>query len=106
MKFVNSKISGVSGGPLATAVSVAAEGQCAALPAPVNGRISYSSGSEIGPFSTGTTATVICDPNHILLGISSAVCNNGVFAPLLIANCIPKPTDVESTYVFLFFLMK
>ncbi|VDK73431.1 unnamed protein product [Litomosoides sigmodontis] len=95
-KCVGKGRSRILGGPTASTMSVASKGQCAALPAPINGRISYSSGLEIGPFPTGTTATVTCNRNHILLGISSAVCYNGVFTPLLIANCIPEPANVES----------
>ncbi|KAL3997803.1 Sushi domain (SCR repeat) family protein [Acanthocheilonema viteae] len=84
------------GVPLSSRISVSEVGQCPTLPAPLNGRISYSSGSEIGPFPTGTTATVICNPNYVLLGLSAAICTNGVFTPLLLAHCVPGPGNVES----------
>ncbi|CAG9530079.1 unnamed protein product [Cercopithifilaria johnstoni] len=84
------------GVPLASTISVAKIGQCPALPTPINGRISYSNGSEVGLFPTGTTATVICNPNYVPLGLSSAVCINGVFTPLLLVQCVPEPGNVES----------
>uniref|UniRef100_A0A183D0F1 Sushi domain-containing protein n=1 Tax=Gongylonema pulchrum TaxID=637853 RepID=A0A183D0F1_9BILA len=63
---------------------------CAPLPAPINGQISYSNGLEIGPFPSGTTATVVCNENFVANGLTSATCINGAFSPIILSQCIPE----------------
>uniref|UniRef100_A0A1I7VSH6 Sushi, von Willebrand factor type A, EGF and pentraxin domain-containing protein 1 n=1 Tax=Loa loa TaxID=7209 RepID=A0A1I7VSH6_LOALO len=89
---IGSKLYGV---PLDGSISETRAGHCPALVSPVNGWISYSNGAEKGSFPTGTTAIVTCNPNYILLGLSTAVCTNGVFSPLLLAHCVPGPENVD-----------
>uniref|UniRef100_A0A915PX47 Sushi domain-containing protein n=1 Tax=Setaria digitata TaxID=48799 RepID=A0A915PX47_9BILA len=82
----------VFGVPLGTTIN-APEAPCAALTSPINGQISYSNGSEGGLIPSGTIATVVCNPNYTPIGLSTALCYNGVFSPLLLAQCVPKNVE-------------
>lgn len=58
--------SGINGIPGAT---------CVAFPPVVNGQLIYSMGGTIGPFQSGTTATLTCNIGFTVnTGIASASC--------------------------------
>uniref|UniRef100_A0A0K0FR40 Sushi, von Willebrand factor type A, EGF and pentraxin domain-containing protein 1-like n=1 Tax=Strongyloides venezuelensis TaxID=75913 RepID=A0A0K0FR40_STRVS len=62
---------------------------------PLNGRISYSSGTTFGPFPAGTVATLICNTGYTPLTAYTSTCTNGVFTPqTIVPTCI---TDTTST---------
>uniref|UniRef100_A0AAF5Q335 Sushi domain-containing protein n=2 Tax=Wuchereria bancrofti TaxID=6293 RepID=A0AAF5Q335_WUCBA len=84
------------GVPIESSISVTETKYCPPLVSPINGQIFYSNNSKMGTFPSGTVATVICNSNYIPLGLSTAVCTNGVFSPLLLANCVPEPKNVEN----------
>uniref|UniRef100_A0AC34FF47 Sushi domain-containing protein n=1 Tax=Panagrolaimus sp. ES5 TaxID=591445 RepID=A0AC34FF47_9BILA len=54
---------------------------------PLNGQLSYSTGSIIGPWPAGATATLFCNAGYILNGAPTSVCQNGIFNPVGI--CVP-----------------
>uniref|UniRef100_A0A9J2PD48 Sushi domain-containing protein n=1 Tax=Ascaris lumbricoides TaxID=6252 RepID=A0A9J2PD48_ASCLU len=62
--------------------------QCSfGLPAPLNGRLTYSSGSMFGPFSSGTVVSVSCESGFTPSGSTIATCVNSQWSPSTIARC-------------------
>ncbi|VDN07763.1 unnamed protein product [Thelazia callipaeda] len=61
---------------------------CAPLVPPVNGQISYSNGLELGPFPSGTIATVFCNPDYTTVGTTTAACTDGTFIPPVLTQCL------------------
>ncbi|KHN77215.1 Sushi, von Willebrand factor type A, EGF and pentraxin domain-containing protein 1 [Toxocara canis] len=67
------------------------------LPTPPNGRLTYSTGSTVGPFSSGTNVTVSCDLGFTPSGTTTANCSNGQWSPSAVAHCIKADsTAVEA----------
>uniref|UniRef100_A0AC35GPS3 Sushi domain-containing protein n=1 Tax=Panagrolaimus sp. PS1159 TaxID=55785 RepID=A0AC35GPS3_9BILA len=62
--------------------------QCLGGPlTPLNGQLSYSTGSIIGPWPAGATAMLTCNAGFMPRGITQSICQNGVFNAL--GECIP-----------------
>ncbi|KAI6182831.1 Sushi domain protein [Aphelenchoides bicaudatus] len=62
---------------------------CPALPVATNGQITYSMGGIIGPFPSGSTATLFCNPGFsINSGVASASCQNGIWTPPTLGQCV------------------
>uniref|UniRef100_A0A914PXT0 Sushi domain-containing protein n=1 Tax=Panagrolaimus davidi TaxID=227884 RepID=A0A914PXT0_9BILA len=62
--------------------------QCLGGPlTPLNGQLSYSTGSIIGPWPAGAIATLFCNAGYVLNGAATSVCQNGIFNPVGI--CVP-----------------
>uniref|UniRef100_A0A915AFV3 Sushi domain-containing protein n=2 Tax=Parascaris univalens TaxID=6257 RepID=A0A915AFV3_PARUN len=57
-------------------------------PAPLNGKLTYSSGSMFGPFSSGTVVSVSCESGFTLSGPRNATCINSQWSPSTIARCV------------------
>lgn len=57
---------------------------------PENGYISYSTGSNNGPFPPGTVAKINCDDDFKLVGTTSSTCLNGIWSPLILGKCVAK----------------
>ncbi|KAL3112894.1 hypothetical protein niasHT_015600 [Heterodera trifolii] len=56
---------------------------------PLNGFIQFSSGSLVGPYPIGTSATLICNPGFLPSGQASAICQaGGQFLPSILGPCI------------------
>ncbi|KAL3101928.1 hypothetical protein niasHS_003337 [Heterodera schachtii] len=56
---------------------------------PLNGFVQFSSGSLIGSYPIGTTATLICNPGFVPSGQASAICQvGGQFLPSILGPCI------------------
>ncbi|VDM40454.1 unnamed protein product [Toxocara canis] len=74
-------------------------GQCLfALPSVSNGNIQYSSGSSIGPFNSGTSASLTCNSGSTLMGPMTSFCSYGVWQPSSLGPCSSTNgvTDVGS----------
>ncbi|VDK48533.1 unnamed protein product [Anisakis simplex] len=54
---------------------------------PFNGRVIYSNDRLTGPYPSGTTVTVRCNPGFTASGTTTATCLDGQFTPSLIAQC-------------------
>ncbi|WKX92133.1 hypothetical protein Q1695_010284 [Nippostrongylus brasiliensis] len=59
---------------------------CPALPTPWSGTLSYSTGSTMGPFSSGTSVTLTCTSGFVT-GSSYATCSNGQWSPSTLGTC-------------------
>ncbi|VDL77146.1 unnamed protein product [Nippostrongylus brasiliensis] len=59
---------------------------CPALPTPWSGTLSYSTGSTMGPFSSGTSVTLTCT-SGLVTGSSYATCSNGQWSPSTLGTC-------------------
>ncbi|KAK5977780.1 hypothetical protein GCK32_018466, partial [Trichostrongylus colubriformis] len=59
---------------------------CPAMPTPFGGTVSYSMGGTMGPFRSGTTATLQCTTGFPT-GSSSALCSNGQWNPPTLGTC-------------------
>ncbi|CAI4226683.1 unnamed protein product [Auanema sp. JU1783] len=62
-------------------------GQCSTLPTIMGAIITYSTLSTIGPFTSGTTATVSCTNGQMVNGVSTSVCQNGFWVPSVMGTC-------------------
>uniref|UniRef100_A0A914QV69 Sushi domain-containing protein n=1 Tax=Panagrolaimus davidi TaxID=227884 RepID=A0A914QV69_9BILA len=58
---------------------------------PIEGELKFSTMSTTGPWSTGTTAELICKLPYISQGEIKSICSNGIFSPL--GNCILPPAN-------------
>uniref|UniRef100_A0A1I7RY11 Sushi, von Willebrand factor type A, EGF and pentraxin domain-containing protein 1 n=1 Tax=Bursaphelenchus xylophilus TaxID=6326 RepID=A0A1I7RY11_BURXY len=67
------------------------------LVAPINGRITYSQGSSVGPFPSGTSATLSCDIGYTPYGQTTSYCQNGVFSPSSLGACLSSQTGSTSS---------
>lgn len=66
---------------------------CGRLGEPLGGTLVYSA-IGLGPYPTGTSATVLCNIGTTLSGSASSLCTNGVWNPLpgtCIATLLRKP---------------
>ncbi|ETN83887.1 hypothetical protein NECAME_01680, partial [Necator americanus] len=59
---------------------------CTALFPPIGGSITYSTGSIMGPFNSGTVATLQCT-SGFPQGASSSTCTNGQWSPPTLGTC-------------------
>ncbi|KAK6730255.1 hypothetical protein RB195_006988 [Necator americanus] len=59
---------------------------CTALFPPIGGSITYSTGSIMGPFNSGTVATLQCT-SGFPQGASSSSCTNGQWSPPTLGTC-------------------
>uniref|UniRef100_A0A915ADZ0 Sushi domain-containing protein n=1 Tax=Parascaris univalens TaxID=6257 RepID=A0A915ADZ0_PARUN len=63
-------------------------GQCLfALPSVSNGNIQYSGGNSVGPFHSGTSASLICNFGFTPTGSTTSFCSNGVWQPSNLGSC-------------------
>uniref|UniRef100_A0A0N5B709 Sushi domain-containing protein n=1 Tax=Strongyloides papillosus TaxID=174720 RepID=A0A0N5B709_STREA len=67
---------------------------------PLNGRISYSSGTTFGPFPAGTIATLFCNNGYTPLTPFTATCTNGVFTPqTTVPTCVSDTTSPNTEQI-------
>lgn len=76
-------------GPCESRTGGSGQSCAAGIGTPLNGRIVYSNGALLGPFPSGTAATLLCNAGFVPSGQSGAVCQNGVFLPSILGSCIP-----------------
>ncbi|KAH7726912.1 Protein F36H2.3 e [Aphelenchoides avenae] len=50
---------------------------CLGMGVPLNGQLSYTQGGTLGPYPSGTSVTVMCNPGFTVSGTPTAVCTNG-----------------------------
>ncbi|KAI6225735.1 Sushi SCR CCP domain containing protein, protein [Aphelenchoides besseyi] len=55
---------------------------------PLNGRLTYSTGSMLGPYPSGTSATLSCDVGFTPQGTTTSYCTNGAFNPPTVGPCV------------------
>ncbi|CAD6184264.1 unnamed protein product [Caenorhabditis auriculariae] len=61
--------------------------QCFAMLPPIEGEILYSTGPSLGPFPSGSSATLSCRNGLVVQGSSTSTCQNGVWQPPLVGPC-------------------
>lgn len=62
------------------------------LAPPINGRITYSQGGSLGPFPSGTSATLTCDIGYNPIGQTTSYCQGGSFQPASLGTCSSSAT--------------
>ncbi|KAI1728388.1 sushi repeat (SCR repeat) domain-containing protein [Ditylenchus destructor] len=75
-------------------------GACLAMLAPLNGHLSYSTGGVTGPFTSGTSVSVICNGGFTISGSQSAVCQSGTWQPAILGSCIQSGSTIPGTIGF------
>uniref|UniRef100_A0A0N5AH20 Sushi, von Willebrand factor type A, EGF and pentraxin domain-containing protein 1 n=1 Tax=Syphacia muris TaxID=451379 RepID=A0A0N5AH20_9BILA len=68
-------------------------GSCiSGLGTPLNGRIEYSNLMTVGPFPTGTAGTLICNVGYEPSGVTTSICQNGMWSPSTMGECVASAT--------------
>lgn len=63
-------------------------GQCLLpLASVTNGQINYSNGGMLGPYPSGTTATLTCQNIQMATGSTKSTCLNGMWQPAILGPC-------------------
>ncbi|KAI6241426.1 Sushi SCR CCP domain containing protein, protein [Aphelenchoides fujianensis] len=70
---------------------IGGQGTCPAMLAPLNGQLTYSMGGNLGPFPSGTTVSLVCQPGFVSnSGLTTASCQNSVWQPSSLGPCSPS----------------
>lgn len=62
-------------------------GTCPAMAIPINGQVLYSLGGSLGPFPSGTVATMVCNLGYTPSGTTTSTCQNGQWSIPTFAGC-------------------
>lgn len=61
---------------------------------PLNGQLIYSQGGLLGPFPTGTSVQLNCNMGTVPQGQSSAFCQQGIWQPSSLGQCISNGNNM------------